>query len=74
MAERTNFSGRTLSRAIRKSNASQTPGKKKGENCKADSIDRYMAKANRSYKHPLYIAWYMRKDGNKKGGSVFVLA
>lgn len=36
---------------------SVTDGRMKAETCKASSIDRHMAKASRSYKHPEYPTW-----------------
>lgn len=50
---------------------SQTPGKTKGVTCKADAMDKYMAKRSRSYKHPLYSAWCRkvdRQNGRRKSG------
>lgn len=41
----------------KKSRASQTPGKKKGESCRADFMKKFMARRSRSYKHPLYSQW-----------------
>jgi len=41
---------------------SQTPGKTKGETCKADAMDKFMAKRSRSYKHPLYAQWCKKVD------------
>lgn len=38
----------------------QTPGKAKGLTCQASSQDRYMAKHNRSYKHPDYDTWCVK--------------
>ena len=35
---------------------SSTPGSVK-DGCKASSIDKFMAKAGRSYKHPQYQTW-----------------
>ncbi len=36
---------------------STTPGISKGDNCKATPLDKWMAKAGRSYKHPEYSNW-----------------
>lgn len=44
-----------------------TPGKIKGERCKASPMDRIFAKRNRSYKYPGYDSW--SKRGSKKGKS-----
>lgn len=41
---------------------SQTPGSAKGANCQADSLQRWMAKTSRSYKHPEYGSWCRRMD------------
>uniref|UniRef100_A0A6M3LIZ9 Uncharacterized protein n=1 Tax=viral metagenome TaxID=1070528 RepID=A0A6M3LIZ9_9ZZZZ len=45
---------------------SQTPGKMKGENCKCTILDRYMAKTNRSYKHPEYASWCAKMVNKRK--------
>ena len=37
-----------------KKKASRTSGSQKGENCQANSLKRYVAKRNRSYKHKGY--------------------
>lgn len=44
----------------KKSRGNQTPGKSKGENCKANYLDKYMAKSNRSYKHKEYPTWFRK--------------
>lgn len=41
---------------------SQTPGSTKGVTCKADTLDKFMAKRSRSYKHPLYGDWCKKCD------------
>lgn len=41
----------------KKARGSQTPGRQKGESCQASSLDRYMAKSSRSYKHKGYGVW-----------------
>ena len=67
-------SGRTIAKAMKGTNkGSQTPGKAKGDNCKADPIFKGIAKRNRSYKCADYIAWYLKKDGTKKGNTAFKL-
>lgn len=40
-----------------------TPGRGKGDNCKADRFAKYMAKSSRSYKDPNYKAWCESKKG-----------
>ena len=42
----------------KKTKASRTPGKSKGVNCQSTPLERYMAKHNRSYKHPSYLICY----------------
>ena len=42
---------------VKKTRGNQTPGHQKGESCKASTLDRYMAKTSRSYKHPNFGAW-----------------
>lgn len=37
--------------------ASRTPGRMKHDNCKATTLERFMAKRSRSYKHPAYGDW-----------------
>jgi hypothetical protein len=37
-----------------------TNGTEKG--CKANSVDKFMAKRGRSYKHPDYVSYYLAKD------------
>ena len=59
------YSGRTIARAKKKGVPSRTPGKQKGLNCQATSLDKYIAKHNRSYKHPAYAAWCAKKKGHK---------
>lgn len=46
--------------------ASRTPGKQKGVNCKATMIEKYLARAGRSYKHPKYSQWLKVKPGVTK--------
>lgn len=60
-----NFSGRSLSRKLKKNNGSMTPGKTKGASCKATPLARYMCRRNRSYKHKMYPVWYVQKNGEK---------
>jgi hypothetical protein len=54
----------------RPAKASQTPGRQKGETCKADKLKKYMARSSRSYKHPLYGEWCRKMDilNNRKTG------
>jgi hypothetical protein len=47
------------------SRKSSTPGKLKGENCQASSLDRFYAKYSRAHKHPGYGDWLLRKKGTK---------
>ena len=47
----------------KKGRGSQTTGKTKGIN--PSTLDRYMAAANRSYKHPGYAAWCAKYNGDK---------
>lgn len=35
----------------------QTPGTTKARNCVCGPLDKFLAKHNRSYKHPLYQTW-----------------
>lgn len=57
------------SRKINKRNkGSQTPGKAKGDSCKADSMSRYFAKRSRAYKHPDYGVWCDQKDRMNQHG------
>lgn len=56
-------SGRCSKRDKKKRGGSSTPGSTKGENCMASSMDRFMAKYSRSYKHPEYNGWCRRKKG-----------
>jgi hypothetical protein len=44
----------------------QTPGKQKGAHCQASSLERYIAKRNRSYKHLLYEQWSETHKGKKQ--------
>ena len=37
--------------------SSRTPGSQKGENCKANTKERFFAGRSRSYKHPEYKTW-----------------
>lgn len=52
------------------SKASRTPGKAKGANCQSTVLERYMAKRNRSYKHPSYSLWCEIMTGNKPSRSL----
>lgn len=54
-------------RDLKKANRGKgiTSGSTKGDNCKASSIDRYMAKTSRSYKHPGYRSWFEKTDLRK---------
>ena len=44
---------------------SSTPGKDK-VGCKASSLDKFMATASRSYRHPDYRAWCASHTGRKR--------
>lgn len=44
-------------RRNKKKKKSQTSGSQKGLSCQATSLERYMAKKNRSYKHDGYENW-----------------
>jgi hypothetical protein len=50
----------------RKGKKSQTPGKMKSLNCQATPLERYIARRNRSYKHPGYSTWCASHTGVKK--------
>jgi len=52
---------RKVERKLRK--RSITDGRTKGPKCEATSVDRYMAKTSRSYKHRDYKEWCEKKDG-----------
>lgn len=41
---------------------SHTPGKLKGENCKASPMDRFYAKRSRSYKSKGYATWCRKSE------------
>lgn len=59
------------SKQIQKLNkGSHTPGKTKGANCQASSMDKWMAKHCRSYKHADYWRWCLRKNGTKANKEV----
>ena len=47
----------------KKGKGSQTTGKTKGIN--PSTLDRYMARAGRAYKHPGYAAWNAKYTGVK---------
>ena len=49
----------------KKRRGSQTAGTQKGKHCTADAKERYMAKRNRSYKHPDYEDWSKSHTGHK---------
>ena len=51
-------------RKLRRGN--QTAGKIKGENCKADSWQKYMAKSSRSYKRRDYGVWCTKMANIRK--------
>lgn len=57
--------GNWKSKILRKHNkGSQTPGhKKNAQRCQASPLDKWMAKASRSYKHPQYHDWCVKKNG-----------
>lgn len=41
----------------KKRKGNQTSGRTKGDRCQADKTARFMARRNRSWKHPEYAAW-----------------
>ena len=47
----------------KKGKGSQTPGSKKGASCQATAIEKWMARASRSYKDPRYSQWCKIKNG-----------
>lgn len=42
---------------------SQTPGKSKGDTCKADAMKKFFARRSKSYKHEGYGNWCKMCDG-----------
>lgn len=57
--------GRTIARAFRAAKGkrpSQTPGRSKSENCKADKTKKIMAKLSKSYKLRGYNDWCKKMD------------
>ena len=44
----------------KKTRGHSTPGTEKG--CRANAVDKFMAKRERSYKHPDYYSYYEAKD------------
>lgn len=46
---------------------SHTPGNTKGVRCQATSLERYIARRNRSYKHPVYASVLHRWDRKVNG-------
>lgn len=61
--------GSWKSRSFSPQRPSETPGKDKN-GCTASALDRYIARRNRSHKHPKYQQWCDAKTGGKGSRSV----
>jgi len=61
-----NGNRRNAKRDQKKRNFPRGQGKGKDKGCVASPLERYMAKSNRSYKHPLYQPWSDKFDGCKR--------